>query len=120
MNFNKVFVFLGVTLLFGCIDSSSNQNDIDKSKKENVQIQVREEITNQTLLKGKLKLYVPEGFSEIPQRELSEQFPNERQRPTVVFRESEQVKLSINYGLSPAIIINFLFLERQKVLILGM
>lgn len=102
MSFDKIFMLIVFTLLYGCAENSSNQNDIDKNKEENLKIQMEEETTNQTLLDGKLRLYVPDEFLEVSQSELVEQFPNERQRPTVVFRESEQVKLSINYGSSPA------------------
>lgn len=96
-------ILLSLFLFDACLnESKKKETNINRDNLKKTEHKI-EEITNKTLLNGKLKLYLPEGFLEITRNELAEQFPNERQRPTLVFSNSEQVKLSINYGSSPAI-----------------
>lgn len=102
MKLQPLTLLITLYLLGACVNKSEKK-ETPEGQEEKIE-QMQKETTNQTLLGGKLQLYVSEEFSEVTETELIKQFPNERQRPTVVFQASEYVKLSINYGSSPATI----------------
>ncbi len=102
MNLQRLILLTFLFLFGACTNKSEKKESSVMQEKSHKVEKVKARTANQALLDGKLNVFIPEEFTKVTEMELIKQFPNERQRPTVIFQESKQVKLAINYGSSPA------------------